>query len=113
MRDALAAPYVRVARARGRSSLDVALRVALPVALVEFLPFLGLALGALLGATLLVELAFAWPGVGVAAVEAALRRDVPTIQAFTLLSVTAFRLAVDGIRGVGWIADPRRRGVHA
>ena len=109
MRDAYTAPFAHAARARGRRPLAVALRVALPVALVDFLPFIGLALGSMLGATVLVEIVFAWPGLGGFAAEAALRRDVPAIQAFTLLSVVAFRVSVDLTRLAGVLADPRRR----
>lgn len=109
MRDAASAQTVLVARARGMSRRRALVRIALPSALLEFLPFVGLAVGSALGATTLVEVVFSWPGAAAFAVEAARGRDLPVIQAFTLISVAMFRLSTEAIDAVRWALDPRIR----
>lgn len=112
MRDALTGQAVLVARARGLTRAQAARRVALPAALLDFLPFVGLTVGGALGATMLIEVVFSWPGAAAYAVEAAKGRDLPVVQAFTLISVVMFRLATDAVRGVRWVLDPRQRTAH-
>ncbi len=109
MRDATTAPQMVVARARGMSRTKATLRIALPAGLLEFMPFIGLAVGGALGATMLIEVVFSWPGAAAFAVEAARRRDMPVIQAFTLVSVTMFRLSTDLLSAARWSLDPRVR----
>lgn len=91
------------------SRTKATLRIALPAGLLEFMPFIGLAVGGALGATMLIEVVFSWPGAAAYAVEAARRRDMPVIQAFTLVSVTMFRLSTDLLSAARWSLDPRVR----
>ncbi len=107
--DVLNSGTVRTARARGASWPGVIRAHVLPMVLLEFLPFVGLGVGSILGATVVMEVVFSWPGIGAYAAEAAVRRDMPVLQAVVLLSVIAFRLGTDSMRAVGWILDPRRR----
>lgn len=112
LRDASTSSAVFVAQARGIPRWRAMLRIAVPGALTEFLPFLALAIGSALGATMLIEVVFSFPGAAAFAVESARGRDLPVIQAFTLISVIAFRLGHDLISGVHWLMDPRLR-THA
>lgn len=107
--DALDSPVVTVARAHGTGPWRVLGLHVLPRVALDFLPFLGLALGSILGATAVMEVVFAWPGAGSYATQAALRRDLPVLEAVVLLSVLAFRLGNDAMRMLAWLADPRRR----
>lgn len=107
--DVLNSGTVHTARARGASWATVVRVHVLPMVFLEFLPFLGLGVGAILGATTVMEVVFSWPGIGAYAAGAALHRDMPVLQAVVLLSVIAFRLGTDAMRAVGWILDPRRR----
>lgn len=109
LRDAAASQAVFVARSRGFSQLQALVRVALRRALIDFLPFVAISVGGALGATMLVEVVFAWPGAAALAVEAARGRDLPVVQAFTLLSILVFRMAHDGISALGWVLDPTAR----
>ncbi len=109
MHDVASGQAVLVARARGMSHRRALVRIALPAALLEFTPFVGLAVGGALGATTLVEVVFSWPGAAAYAVEAARGRDLPVIQAFTLISVAMFRLSTEVMRAVRWGMDPRMR----
>ena len=81
----------------------------LPAVILRFLPFIGLGLGSLLGATTVVEVVFTWPGIGGYAAQAALDRDLPVLQATALLSILTFRLANDLTRFAAWAIDPRLR----
>lgn len=107
--DVLNSGTVHTARARGATWPVIVWVHVLPMVLLEFLPFLGLGVGAILGATTVMESVFSWPGIGAYAAGAALQRDMPVLQAVVLLSVIAFRLGTDAMRAVGWMLDPRRR----
>jgi ABC-type dipeptide/oligopeptide/nickel transport system permease component len=50
----------------------------------------GLELGHLLGGAVVVETVFAWPGVGLLAVQAVLGRDYPIVQAVIIISALIF-----------------------
>jgi peptide/nickel transport system permease protein len=68
-----------------------------------------MALGFLLGYSVVVETVFAWPGLGYTTVQAIGARDYPYIQAFALLMAVIFvtlNLIVDLL--YTWI-DPRVR----
>ena len=66
----LAADFVRTARAGGLSSRTVIIRYALHNAMLPVVTTLGMVFSFLLGANVLVEKVFAWPGIGSYAVEA-------------------------------------------
>lgn len=107
--DVLRSATVRTAQARGASWLVIIRAHVLPAVFVQFLPFLGLGVGSILGATAVLEVVFSWPGVGPFAASAAIRRDLPVLQAFVFISVIAYRLSTDAARTAGWLLDPRRR----
>jgi peptide/nickel transport system permease protein len=83
--DVLNEQYVIAARARGLSERSVILRHALRNALIPVATIYGLALPFLLGGAVLIEKVFAWPGMGLLAVEAVGARDYPVILATTML----------------------------
>ena len=107
--DVLNSDVVRTARARGASWPTVVRAHVLPRVVLEFLPYVGLGIGSIIGATAVMEVVFSWPGIGAYAAQAAVRRDMPVLQAVVLLSIITFRLGTDAMRGIGWILDPRRR----
>ncbi len=101
--------YIRSARARGLSEPRVVWRHALRNSLPPLLQVFGLHLPQLLGGALVVEVVFAWPGLGRLAYEAILGRDYPVVLATTALSgllVVAGSLAADLLHAA---ADPRVR----
>lgn len=107
MLDVLGAGYVRTARAKGLRGRVVILRHALRNALIPVVTILGLQLGGLLGGAFIIEVVFAWHGVGERAIQAIAQRDFPVIQGITaLVSVTyvVVNLLVDMVYGV---LDPR------
>jgi peptide/nickel transport system permease protein len=107
--DALAAPFVRAARAHGIPERRVLLRHALPAAANPLISLFGLSLAGLLSTSLLVEVVMSWPGLGPLMLEAILARDfylvLGPVLASTLLLVGGNLLA-DALL---LAADPRIR----
>ena len=84
--DVLSEEYVVGARARGLSERAVILRHALRNALIPIVTIYGLALPFLLGGAVLIEKVFAWPGMGLLAIEAIGARDYPVILATSMIA---------------------------
>ncbi|MEX2310407.1 MAG: ABC transporter permease subunit [Pirellulales bacterium] len=85
MLDALSQDYVRTARAKGLSKLAVALRHALPTAMLPVVSFLGPAVAGILTGSVVIERIFAIPGLGWHFVQAALQRDYTLAMGLVLL----------------------------
>lgn len=109
MLDVLGQDYLRTARAKGVAESAVVFRHALRNALIPILTVVGLQVTNVLGAAVIIETVFAWPGLGEQIVLATIRRDYPTLQ-FGVIGfaaiVVAVNLAVDLLYSV---ADPRVR----
>jgi peptide/nickel transport system permease protein len=86
MRGTLGAPYLAAARAKGLGEAAVALRHALPNALLPLLTLFALRAGLVFSGAVVVERVFAVPGVGLLAVQAVRARDYPVMQAVFLLA---------------------------
>ncbi len=84
--------YVRTAFAQGRRRSAILLTQMLPGALPPVLGMAGLNLGGLLGGTVVVEVVFAWPGLGSLLTDAVSQRDFPIVQAGLLLVAVMFVL---------------------
>src|SRR5580658_6903408 len=80
----LASDYVRTARASGLSSYRVIVTYAFRNAMLPVITTLGMVFSFLLGANVMVEKVFAWPGIGSYAVEALLASDFAPVQGFVL-----------------------------
>ena len=85
MLDALSQDFVRTARAKGLSELTVALRHALPSAMLPVVSFLGPAVAGILTGSVVIEKIFAIPGLGWHFVQAALQRDYTLAMGLVLL----------------------------
>ena len=84
--EVLSEEYVLAARARGLRERTVILKHALRNALIPIVTIYGLALPFLLGGAVLIERVFAWPGMGLLAVEAIGARDYPIILATSMIA---------------------------
>jgi peptide/nickel transport system permease protein len=109
--EALQQPHVRVARAKGLRRQDLIRRHVLLNALPPIITITGLQLGYLLGGVLLTEVVFAWPGLGSLLYDSITARDLPVLQATTLLIALAFVLANIVVDTINAVLDPRRREV--
>lgn len=103
----LAADHVRAARARGVSARAVVWRHALRPALRPWLAFQGVELGALVGGAIVVEAAFAWPGLGRETMLAVRDLDLPVLLGVTLVSALAVTSANALADALAWWLDPR------
>lgn len=92
MLEVLGSDYVRTARGKGLSERIVLFRHAFRNALIPLVTVLGLELAGIIGGAVIVETVFAWPGMGLLAVESIASRDFPVIQAIVLLSAASFAL---------------------
>jgi len=101
--------YVRAARAKGLPERMVMLKHALRNALLPTITVLALDLGLLLGDFAVVETVFAYPGFGRLTVFAIQQRDLPLIQACTLLLSAAYCLATVGSDLLYAYVNPRIR----
>jgi ABC-type dipeptide/oligopeptide/nickel transport system permease component len=105
----LASDFVRTARASGLSSFTVIVTYAFRNAMLPVVTTLGMVFSFLLGANVLVEKVFAWPGIGSFAVEALIASDFAPVQGFVLTMAVMYvmlNLAIDILYG---IIDPRLR----
>jgi peptide/nickel transport system permease protein len=105
----LAADFVRTARASGLSPFTVLLTYAFRNAMLPVVTTLGMVFSFLLGANVLVEKVFAWPGIGSYAVEALVASDFAPVQGFVLTMAALYvmlNLTIDVVYG---LIDPRVR----
>ena len=107
--EALAAPHVQAALARGASPRRVLVRDALPNAAGPVLAVSGLLVGSLLASTLIVEEVFGWPGVGQYFVAAVESRDLPALQGSVFYFGLAILLANTLADAAHTMIDPRLR----
>ncbi len=109
MLDVLEADHIRLARALGMPERLIVWKYAFRNAAVPLMTMLGVYFAAMLGGAFVVEVIFAWPGVGRTVVEAVFSRDCPVVQAGVLSASVMFVLAnllVDLSYG---LVDPRIR----
>ncbi|HVT27854.1 MAG TPA: ABC transporter permease subunit [Lacipirellulaceae bacterium] len=85
MLDALSQDFVRTARAKGLSHVTVALKHALPTAMLPVVSYLGPMAAGILTGSVVVEEIFAIPGLGWHFVQAALARDYSLAMGLVLL----------------------------
>ncbi|MBE9606352.1 ABC transporter permease [Acetobacteraceae bacterium H6797] len=103
----LGSDFIRTARSIGLRRWDVIVVYALRNALLPVLTITGIIFSTMLGANVLVEKVFSWPGVGSYALDALLASDYAPVQGFVLMMSFVFvlvNLLIDILYG---IADPR------
>ena len=92
MIEALGSEYVRAARARGLTEIEVVTSHALRNSLVTVVTILGLEAGALISGSVVTESIFLIPGFGRLVVDAVVARDFPIIQGVALVSAAGYIL---------------------
>jgi peptide/nickel transport system permease protein len=109
MLDVLDTEYVKLARIKGLPEGKVVWKHALKNAAIPPLTYFGLVVAQLLTGSVVIETVFAWPGVGLLALQAVLARDYQVVQAVTLIVSMVFifmNLVVDILYAY---LDPRIR----
>ena len=103
----MSSDFIRTARAMGLSQPRIIVLYGLRNALLPVLTIAGIVFSTMLGANVLVEKVFSWPGVASYALDALLSSDYAPVQGFVLLMASIFvlvNLTVDVLYG---IVDPR------
>jgi peptide/nickel transport system permease protein len=104
---ALQGDFVRTARAMGLSPSKVLLTYALRNAMIPVITMMGMVLSFMLGANVLVEKVFAWPGIGSYALDALVASDYAPVQGFVLVVAAIFVLLNLVVDLVYAFVDPR------
>lgn len=105
--------YARLARAKGLPKRRIALTYGARIAILPNVTGFAIALGSILGGTVLVETIFNYPGLGRLLLEAVSNKDFPLMQAlflFTTIGVLVANFLADVLYG---FLDPRVRRSEA
>ncbi len=103
----LSSDFIRTARASGLPPRQVLFSYAFRNALLPIITTLGVVFSFLLGANILVEKVFAWPGIGSYAVEALVSSDYAPLQGFILTMALLYVLLNLLIDLLYVVIDPR------
>jgi peptide/nickel transport system permease protein len=90
MIEVLESEYVTMARLKGLPERTVVWRHAVPNAIVPAIQVSALQLAWMAGGVVVVEFVFAYPGIGAAFVDAVANRDMPVVQAVTMLAAGVY-----------------------
>ena len=101
--------YVRTARSKGLSPRVVTMRHTVRNAAIPVLTITGIQLATILGGVIVVEVVFAWPGLGRLVYNAVAARDYPVIQGAVLLIAALFLLINLIVDLLYALVDPRIR----
>jgi peptide/nickel transport system permease protein len=107
MLDALTQDYVRTARAKGLRERVVLFRHAFRNSMIPVITVLGLQFGQLLGGAVITETVFAWPGVGLLAIDSIRNSDFPVTQAAVVTLAVIISLVNLGVDLIVGMLDPR------
>jgi oligopeptide transport system permease protein len=109
MVEVLHSNYVRTARAKGLSSIQVVMRHALRAAILPLVSYLGPAIAGILTGSLIVEQIFGIPGIGRYFVQGALNRDYTLVMG-VLIYYATFVILLNLLADILYaVLDPRVR----
>ena len=106
---ALGSDFVRTARACGLTQRKVLVTYAMRNAALPVVNVLGMMFSFVLGANVLIEDVFGWPGVGAYAVKAVIQSDYAAVQGFILMMAALYILLNLLVDLLSIAADPRVR----
>lgn len=90
MLEVMGQDYIRTAYAKGLRQWVVLRRHALRNAIIPLVVMVAMHMALLLGGAIIVEIVFAWPGIGFLAYRAVLVRDYPVVLAIVTMVACAF-----------------------
>ncbi len=109
MLEILDAEFIKFARVKGLHERMILWKHALRNALIPLLTFSGISLAGLLNGAIVIEVVFAWPGVGRLMLEGVLERNFPIVEA-TVLTSGFFFIAMSLVVDIMYAyIDPRIR----
>jgi peptide/nickel transport system permease protein len=107
--DQLAAAYIEMVRLKGATAARTVLFHALPNAVGPIANAVALSLSYLLGGVIIIEVIFNYPGIAKLMVDAVAQRDMPLVQACTMIFCAAYLALVLLADVCGIVANPRLR----
>lgn len=107
--DQLAAAYIEMVRLKGASAARTVLFHALPNAIGPIANAVALSLSYLLGGVVIIEVIFNYPGIAKLMVDAVAQRDMPLVQACTMIFCAGYLILVLIADICGIVANPRLR----
>jgi peptide/nickel transport system permease protein len=107
--EALQQDYIRTARSKGLTPRTVLRKHALRNSLLPVITLVGVALPRLLAGSVVIEVVFAWPGMGRLLVESVFARDYPVAMAINLIAATLVLLGSLVADVLYAVVDPRVR----
>jgi peptide/nickel transport system permease protein len=109
MLDVINSDYITTARSKGLRGSIVLSRHAFRNALIPIITIVGLSIPEFVGAAVVTETVFSWPGLGLMMTEGVAQRDFLLIMGITILLATVV-LVVNLLTDIAYsIADPRIR----
>ena len=113
MIEVMESEYIQMARLKGLSERTVIVRHALPNAIAPTIQVIALQLAWLAGGVVVVEAVFAYPGIGTVMIDSVKGRDLPIVQAITLMIATLY-VVLNILADIGTIlSTPRLRTKYA
>jgi ABC-type dipeptide/oligopeptide/nickel transport system permease component len=109
MLEAMGADHVRTARAKGLKERDVLTKHTLRNALIPVVTFIGIDFATLVGAAILTETVFNWPGLGSKIAQSAQNADLPVVIGLTVVVILVYGLANLAVDLSYGYLDPRLR----
>lgn len=101
--------YVDTARAKGAGEVRVLSIHVLRNGLLPVLALSGIQIGILLGGAVLTETVFAWPGIGMLAVDSISRSDFPVVQGIVVYVAVIFAIVTVLTEVLMRVVDPKLR----
>lgn len=109
MLEVLDSDYVKFAQVKGMNDRVVIWKHAARNALIPVITFGGISLAGLLNGSVVVEVVFAWPGVGLMLLEGVLSNNFPQVEGAIMVSGAAYILTALFVDILYGYADPRVR----
>jgi len=103
----LASPYIEMARLKGISPMKIILRHALPNALAPIVNVVALNLAYLVVGVVIVEVVFVYPGLGQLMVDSVSKRDIPVVQACSMIFASVYILLNLSADIISIVTNPR------
>ena len=88
----LASPYIEMAKLKGMKKSHIILRHALPNAWAPIINVVAINLAYLIVGVVVVEVVFVYPGLGQLMVDSVQKRDIPVVQACSLIFAVTYIL---------------------
>lgn len=103
----LASPYIEMARLKGLPAWRIIVRHALPNAMAPIVNVIAVNLAYLVVGVVVVEVVFVYPGLGQLMVDSVSKRDIPVVQATSLIFASVYILLNLAADIISIVSNPR------